>query len=96
MRFVTLDLFHREQRRENIAVYVAITRGNGAFGEEKQESDMERECQVETAELAADELENVSGGLTVTFGSSWGKVGVALNAAQGGSKAAAAYWLLFG
>ncbi|MGE9007186.1 hypothetical protein ACO2JO_01295 [Leptospira interrogans] len=57
---------------------------------------MERECQVETAELAADELENLSGGLTVTFGSSWGKVGVALNAAQGGSKAAAAYWLLFG
>jgi hypothetical protein len=59
---------------------------------------MEREYQIETTELAAGELENVLGGftVTVTFSTAYGKAGVAWNAAQGGSKAEAAYWLLFG
>jgi lactobin A/cerein 7B family class IIb bacteriocin len=56
---------------------------------------MEREYQIETTELTDEELEAANGG-AVNFGSGFGKVGVALNAAQGGSKAAALYWLLFG
>ena len=56
---------------------------------------MEREYQIGTIELTDDELEAANGG-GINFGSGFGKVGVALNAAQGGSKLAAAYWLLFG
>jgi hypothetical protein len=65
------------------------------IGDEKQEHDMERENQIETTELTDEELEVATGG-AINFGSGFGKLGVALNAAQGGSKAAAAYWLLFG
>ncbi|MBR1151650.1 bacteriocin class II family protein [Bradyrhizobium sp. JYMT SZCCT0428] len=93
--FFTIILFRREQRRQSLSVIVAISRGNGAIGDEKRENDMEREYQIETTELKDEELEAVNGG-AINFGSGFGKLGVALNAAQGGSKAAALYWLIAG
>jgi hypothetical protein len=51
---------------------------------------------LESSPLTDVELDAVSGGrLTITFGSSYGRLGVAANAAQGGGAAEALYWLLF-
>jgi len=66
--------------------------------DEKQESDMER--RMETSELTIDDLEDASGGIsiTLTFTTNMGKAGIAWNAAQGGSYTGAieaATWLLF-
>ena len=66
--FFTLILFRREQRRQSLSFIVAISRGNGAIGNEKQESDMEREHQIETTELKDEELEAVNGGAITGFG----------------------------
>jgi hypothetical protein len=35
MKFFTPFLFRREQRRQNLSFIVAISRGNGAIGDEK-------------------------------------------------------------
>jgi lactobin A/cerein 7B family class IIb bacteriocin len=49
---------------------------------------------LENRPLTDMELDAVSGG-RITFGSGFGRVGVAANAAQGGGAAEALYWLLF-
>ena len=66
--FFTIILFRREQRRQRLSVIVAISRGNGAIGDEKRENDMEREYQIETTEMTDEQLEAVSGGAITGFG----------------------------
>lgn len=54
---------------------------------------------IEATELTDNDLEAASGGIdvTITFGTQWGKAGVAANAAQGGfvNQVHAAAWFLF-